>query len=234
MNEAGRSVDLSSAASFADSTRLIEENEKLQKRLSEMSKQLERKQVVEVGKGNANNRQEIALRDNPYGTESLDEMLQLAASLYDAEQRESKELAFACFPEPPKYGESSDQVLSLGDIFPPDAFTGEVDMKAFEATDETGTWDSSHVKLLDAYEVDPATKMIAKVEPKRLKLVEISSEPPEVVSHVPRNPRKVGPYSDSAERSSESVTISEVSMHSLKATRAPVRAVLWEFPQISL
>ena len=67
-------------------------------------------------------------------------------------------------------------------------------MNAFEAVEDTDTWDSSHVKLLDAYKVDPETKREAKVEPRRLKLVEISSKGPKVVSAVP--PRKFRPYSD--------------------------------------
>ena len=222
LNEAGRSVDLSSAASFADSTRLIQENELLQKRLSELSIQIRRKTgPPKVGRGSITSRQDIPLGGNPYQTDSLDEMLQQAAGLYSTELSESKEFAFSCFPGPPQEGEvPGKQESSLSGAFPPDTFPKDADMKAFEATDETGTWDSSHVRLLDTYEVDPTTKKEAKVEPRRLKLVEISTDAPEVVSHVP--PRRVGPYSDSTERS-ESITISEVSMDSLIRSKRSLR-----------
>jgi len=208
-----RSCELSSAASYVDSTRLIEENEALQNRIRELS-------IEPARVGTTNNRRERQpTKNNPYRTDSLDEIFHQAAGLYSDELSESKELAFACFPEPPNEGDVQEQELSLEDIFPSNAFPSDPNMKAFDAVDDTGTWDSSHVKLLDAYEAGSDTKMKATTEPRRLKLVEISSQGTETVSQMP--PQKVGPYSDT-ERSG-SMTISEVSMDSLLRSKRSLR-----------
>jgi hypothetical protein len=224
LGEASRSSELSSAASFQESERMIRENETLQKRVRELSAGVGNKPPANVVKGRTT-RQGKKKTVNPYATDSLDDILHQAAGLYSEELSSSKELAFSCFPEPPK--DEGGTLNSEGaHIFPSSAFPNDSSLQAIDESSGTGTWDSSHVKLLDAYGTSADAKKDTVTEPRRLKLVEIASQGSgsEVVVDVPRIPSRTGPYSssDGTERDG-SFTISEVSMDSLLRSKRSLR-----------